>query len=317
MSPGSRNRAFPEEQDRLIAKKPFLDLRARMLQSIRAFFVGRGYLEVETPQLITAPTPEVHIDAIPVGTRYLHTSPELAMKRLLAAGYTRIFQVCKCFRQGEHGRLHLPEFTLLEWYHSGIDYRGLMEECKSLIIEVSVGCGGGEKITYQGHIIELLGPWDRVSVSQAFDRYASISMKASLEQGIFDEVMVREIEPCLGMTRPTFLYDYPAPLGALARLKRQEPELAERFEIYLGGMELANGFSELTDVQEQRIRFERDRQARRNLGKPLYPMPERFLAALKHMPDAAGIALGVDRLTMILADRAQIDDVVCFAPEDL
>ncbi len=316
MSPGSKNE-FLNERQRLAGRRHYLWLRAKTIQSIRRFFVEHDYLEVETPQIIPAPPPEPHIDAIPTGALYLHTSPELYMKRMLSAGYPKIFQIGKCFRQDERGALHLPEFTLLEWYKVGIDYIALMEECEELILSVCRDLGMGQKIESQGKIIDLKRPWERISVSESFNRYTHLTPDTALEQGVFDEVMVTEIEPCLGMTAPVLLYDYPAPLAALARLKKGNPKLAERFEIYIAGLELANGFSELVDAKEQRLRFEEHRRQRSNLGKQAYPMPERFLKSLGHMPEAAGIALGVDRLVMILAGRSKIDDVVSFTPEEL
>ncbi len=301
----------------MASRSQHLWIRARTIQSIRRFFVERDYLEVETPHLIPAPPPEPHIDAVGSGTLYLHTSPELCMKRLLAAGYPKIFQICRCFRHGERGDLHIPEFTLLEWYEAGIDYITLMEECERLILSVSHDIRGTKKIHHHGMEIDLKAPWERISVSEAFGRYARMTPETALEQGVFDTVMVEEVEPHLGVTRPTFVYDYPAQLAALARLKRESPGFAERFEIYIAGLELANGFSELIDAKEQRERFKKDRQRRKSRGKQIYPMPERFLQALEHMPEAAGIALGVDRLVMILAGRSRIDDVVAFTPEEL
>ena len=317
MSPGSKNRFFPEEQKRLANRKNHLWLRARLVHEIRRFFLERNYLEVETPLLIPAPPPEVHIDVIRAGDRYLHPSPELCMKRLLAAGYSRIFQISKCFRNGERGSLHLPEFTLLEWYQTGIDYRILMQECEALIVSVSKGIGIGDRVDYRGKAIDLSPPWERISVVEAFSRYASLDMETAFKKGCFDEVMVQEIEPNLGVTKPTLLYDYPASLAALARLKPDNPEFAERFEIYISGLELANGFSELTDPQEQRARFEKDQLKRLQTGKEVYPTAEKFLKSLEYMPEAAGIALGVDRLAMIFSDSPKIDDVVSFTPEEL
>ena len=317
MSPVSKNRFLPEEQKRLAKRKKALWLRARLVQEIRRFFIERNYLEVETPQLISAPPPEVHIDVIRAGDRYLHPSPELCMKRLLSAGYTRIFQISKCFRGGERGSLHLPEFTLLEWYRTGIDYKILMEECEALIRSISKGIGAGETFFSRGMEIDLSPPWERISVVNAFERYASLNMETALRKKCFDEVMVQEIEPNLGVNNPVFLYDYPASLASLARLKPDRPELAERFEIYMAGLELANAFSELTDSKEQRARFERDQIKRHKSGREVYPTAEKFLKSLEYMPEAAGIALGVDRLTMIFADTAKIDDVVSFTPEEL
>ena len=317
MSPGSKNRFFPQEQKRLANRKNHLWLRARLVHEIRRFFLERNYLEVETPLLIPAPAPEVHIDVIHAGDCYLHPSPELCMKRLLSAGYPRIFQISKCFRNGERGSLHLPEFTLLEWYRTGIDYKILMQECEALIVSVSEGIGTGDRVDYRGKAIDISPPWEKISVVEAFNHYASLDMETAFKKGCFDEVMVQEIEPNLGVTKPTLLYDYPASLAALARLKPNNPEFAERFEIYISGLELANGFSELTDPQEQRARFEKDQLNRRQSGKEVYPTAEKFLKALEYMPEAAGIALGVDRLAMIFSDSPKIDDVVSFTPEEL
>jgi lysyl-tRNA synthetase class 2 len=281
------------------------------------FFVERGYLEVETPQLIPAPAPEVHIDAVSTDAGYLHTSPELCMKRMLAAGFSRIFQISKCFRADERGERHLPEFCLLEWYRTAIDYSALMEECRELLLYVAAHLDSDGKISYQGKEIVIKGPWKKISVNDAFDRYASVTLKEALEKKCFDEVIVNEIEPRLVSEGPVFLYDYPASLAALARRKPDDPRFAERFEIYIAGLEVANGFSELTDTKEQRDRFEREIQNRLDLGKSCYPMPEKFLASLEKMPEAAGVAVGVDRLAMIFSDTSRIDDVVTFTPEEL
>jgi lysyl-tRNA synthetase class 2 len=317
MSPGSNNNSFPPAGGRLAAKKPFLLLRSRIIQAIREFFFAKGYLEIETPLLIPAPAPELHIDAVQAGDLFLHTSPELCMKRLLAAGYEKIFQICHCFREGERGSIHLPEFTLLEWYRSGTDYRGLMDECEELLLSLSRKLGYREKIRYQGQEVDLRSPWPRLSVKEAFRRHADMAVEEAMATGSFDEIIVTRIEPHLGFPRPTFLYDYPASLAALARTKQKEPESAERFELYVAGVELANAFSELTDPREQKRRFERDTADRRRLGKKTYPLPDKFLEALASMPPSAGIALGVDRLVMIFADQKSIDSVVTFTPEDL
>ena len=297
--------------------KPLLLLRARILQCIREFFITRDYLEVETPQLITAPAPETHIDSISVHGRYLQTSPELCMKRLLALGVTKIFQIARCFREGERGELHLPEFSLLEWYRTGIDYHFLMEECETLFLFLSKRLNMGTRLRYGDVDIDLEAPWERLSVQTAFERYASVSLDHALNNHHFDQTMVEEIEPRLGIKKPAFLYDYPASLAALARLKPGTPSIAERFEIYMGGIELANGFSELNDAHEQRKRFEKELKERARLGKHVSPMPERFLKALQNMPEAAGIALGLDRLVMIFGDVRTIDEVVAFTPEEV
>ncbi|MGD9281038.1 MAG: EF-P lysine aminoacylase EpmA [Desulfobacterales bacterium] len=294
-----------------------LTIRARVIQAIRKFFIKRDYLEIETPVRIPAPAPEAHISAIESEDWVLQTSPELCMKRLLASGYRRIFQICKCFRQAERGRLHLPEMTLLEWYRADSDYQDMMNECEALIISVAQKMGKKKGIVYEGEEIRLTPPWPRISVSDAFDRFGSISLERALAKDQFDEIMVTEIEPALGQSRPVFLYDYPACRGASARLKPQDRRYAERFELYIGGLEICNAFSELTDSTEQRGRFERDRDYRQKSGNPVYPMPEKFLASLGNMPAAAGNALGIDRLVMFFTDSKQIDEVVAFTPEEL
>ncbi|MBP1752075.1 MAG: tRNA synthetase, class [Geobacteraceae bacterium] len=272
---------------------------------------------MDTPLRIPAPAPESHIDAIPSGTWFLHTSPELCMKRLLASGFERIFQICPCWREGERGNLHLPEFTMLEWYRSGSDYRDLMDECESLLTGIAPLAGHGGTICFRGCSINLALPWERITVQEAFTRYAAVSMEEALEGDCFDEVMVTDIEPRLGISRPTFLLDYPAERGALARLREDDPTVAERFELYAGGLELANAFTELTDPVEQRLRFHHEESFRRSMGKSPYPVPEKFLVELSSMPPAAGIALGIDRLIMLLTDAETIDEVVSFTPEEL
>jgi lysyl-tRNA synthetase class 2 len=239
------------------------------------------------------------------------------MKRLLAAGYPRIFQICHCWREGERGSRHIPEFTMLEWYRAGTDYQGLMEETEALIQSVARRLGRRGRLAYGGRKIALASPWPRVTVSEAFTRYAHTAMAAALTQGLFDEMMVRDIEPQLGLDKPAFLYDYPAERGSLARLRPDDPSVAERFELYIAGLELANGFSELNDADEQRARFLHEEAYRRSLGKRPYPTAEKFLEELRDMPAAAGIALGVDRLVMVFVGAATIDDVVAFPPEEL
>ncbi len=302
---------------RLASRQKALQQRARLIQAMRRFFIEQGYLEVETPYRIPAPAPESHIDAVVSGPWFLHTSPELCMKRMLAAGYEKIFQICRCWREGERGSKHIPEFTLLEWYRSGCDYLGLMEECQKLIQTVASAIGLGEKIIYREHEIDLAKPWERISVKEAFRCYSQISMAEALERNLFDEIMVQDIEPRLGIGKPTFIYDYPAQRRAMARLKQEDQTVAERFELYIGGLELANAFSELIDAEEQRSHFLQENINRHTLGKPTYPIPEKFLAELDNMRPSAGIALGVDRLVMVLLNIATIDEVVSFTPEEL
>jgi lysyl-tRNA synthetase class 2 len=299
------------------ARAPALKKRARIIQAIRAYFINEGYLEVETPVRIPAPAPETHIDAPQSGTHFLHTSPELAMKRLVAAGYERIFQICRVFREGERGRNHLPEFTMLEWYASGSDYNDLMVECESLLSYIGEALGLGGTLSCGPCTIDLSVPGERVGVHDAFARYTDVTADRALAEGNFDLLMAERIEPRLGMERATFLIDYPIECASLAAANPEDPTRAQRVELYLAGTELANGFTELTDPVEQRARFEKEREARSARGAPLYPMPEPFLADLEQMPPCAGMALGIDRLVMLFSGANSIDEVVAFTPEEL
>ncbi len=288
-----------------------------MIAAIRGFFGQQGYLEVETPIRIPAPAPETHIDAQEAGDWYLQTSPELCMKRLLAQGFSKIFQICKCFRKGERGNRHLPEMTLLEWYTAGENYAHMMRQCEALVTHVLRSVNLPPDLSYQGRSIDLSPPWQHLSVEEAFRKFGGCAMQAALQEDRFDEIMGLAIEPHLGWGKPTLLYDYPAACGALARLKPGQPHLAERFELYIGGLELCNAFTELNDPVEQRQRFAAESEQRRVAGKALYPVAEPFLQALSRMPPATGNALGVDRLVMLLCDTKCIDDVVTFTPEAL
>ncbi|MGD8990234.1 MAG: EF-P lysine aminoacylase EpmA [Desulfobacterales bacterium] len=294
-----------------------LRLRACIIEATRQFFRSNGYLEVETPVRLPAPPPEAHIEAVTSGNWFLQTSPELCMKRMLAEGFPQLFQICKCFRQAERGHRHLPEMTLLEWYRTECTYLDLMKECEAFITHVAHQTGSGVILGYQGLHIQLAPPWPRIAVKDAFEKFASSPLEEALQNDQFDEIMVTQIEPRLGRSQPVFLVDYPACRAALAKLKPEDSRYAERFELYIGGLEICNAFSELIDPVEQRARFEHERDQRRKTGKPVYPMPEPFLTALKDLPPAAGNALGIDRLIMLFADTQKIDDVVAFTPEAL
>lgn len=296
-------------------KTDLLQRRARIIKEIRNFFDQSGYLEVETPVLIPAPAPEIHIDPIPSRSWYLQTSPELNMKRLLASGFPRIYQICHCFREGERGRYHLPEFTMLEWYLVKGDYTILMEECEKLITHIADRlCPGGE-LPYRGERIELTPPWERLSLREAFKMFAPVTLDEAVYAEIFEEILVEFIEPNLPKNKPVFLYDYPLCTAPLAKAKGNDPVCGERFELYMGGLELINGMTELTDPDEQKKRFITCENRRRKLGKPPLALPETFLRDLKAMPPSAGAALGVDRLVMVLTGAGTIDEVVAFTPE--
>ena len=302
--------------NKLLLKKN-LELRAKIIQAIRNFFVKNGFLETETPCRIPAPAPETNIDAFSSGSWFLQTSPELCMKRLIASGYSKIFQICKCFRMNERGSRHLTEFTMLEWYFTCKNYFDMMGQCEELIKFIAINTGSGSFIKYQGKKIDLENPWKKITVENAFKKFASVSMGDAILSNRFDEIMALEIEPALGFEKPVFLYDYPAQAGSLARLKQENSQFVERFELYICGIELCNAFGELTDPVEQKKRFEKERQDRKLAGKKAYPMPKKFLDALKYMPKTSGNAMGIDRLVMLFTDSAQIDDVICFTPEEL
>ncbi|MGH2461161.1 MAG: EF-P lysine aminoacylase EpmA [Chloroflexota bacterium] len=324
-------------------------VRERMIDAMRAFFKRGGYHEVETPLLVRCPGMEPYLDVFQTpwttarGERflgYLTTSPEYAMKKLLAAGIGPIFQICKSFRNGEEvSALHNPEFTILEWYRPHADYTDLMRECEELLRQVShvVQPGDGDILTYQGARIDLGSPWERLTVREAFRRYAevdlandsdrlvevartkgySVDARTTWEQA-YHQIFLNEIEPRLGRPTPTILYEYPIAMAALARPSPSDPTVAERFELYLAGIELANAFGELTDAGEQRRRLQTERAERQRLGKALYELDEDFLAALAvGIPPSAGIALGVDRLAMLFADVASIHEVLWFSADEL
>lgn len=264
---------------------------------------------MDTPIRLPSLIPEAHIEPVACGSWFLQTSPELCMKRLLAAGEARIFQICKCFRAHERGKRHLEEFTMLEWYRSGCDYFDLMADCRELFAFLA------ETLDISPPGCSLTSPWQRLTVEEAFRKYAGIGLGEVMASGDFDEILVQRVEPFLGLKSPLFLYDYPAELASLACLKKSNNSLAERFELYIKGLELANGFSELTDPVAQRLRFAGEQELCRKEGKPFQPMPEKFLADLAEIGQAAGIALGIDRLAMVFLGKDNINEVVAFPPD--
>ncbi|WP_321392807.1 EF-P lysine aminoacylase EpmA [uncultured Desulfuromusa sp.] len=297
----------------LARKLQTLEKRARIIQQIRAFFITHHFLEIETPHRIPANAPELNIDAVPSADWFLQTSPELCMKRLLAAGYPNLFQICRCWRDGERSNTHLPEYSMLEWYRSHCDYRQLMADCESLLSHLS----SDQEITWQGQTINLSSPWPRITIADAFLQFSSIPLAEALATDEFDSVIAFEIEPNLPKNKPVFLIEYPVEHASLARKKTSAPTVAERFELYIGGLEIANAFSELTDPIEQQQRFRDEESQRRKQGKCPYPNPEPFIKELTTLPPSAGIALGVDRLIMLFCDINIIDDVVSLTPEQL
>ncbi len=303
------------EQISLDRKRSRLAMRASVLQSIRGFFQEKGFLEVQTPTRTWAPAPESHIEPIPLlEGGCLITSPELHMKRLLAAGYEKIFQICTVFRRGERGHRHHPEFTLLEWYRLHSDQAALQEDCEGLLQFVCRAVHRESGWKYGGNWLDVNAPWEKWTVREAFLRYAGHDPLTQWNQDTFEEVLVQKVEPNLGFPAPCFLTHYPAFQAALAKMSAHDSSTCERFELYWAAIELANGFSELTDAMEQRRRFESVLKEREKADLPSYAMPEKFLKSLEVLKPCAGIALGVDRLVMLLADAPSLDDVVAFPP---
>ncbi|MBI2836164.1 MAG: EF-P lysine aminoacylase GenX [Chloroflexi bacterium] len=305
------------ERRRLARLKPNLERRALIFDLTRSFFRQQGFLEVDTPVRMPEIAPESHI--IPFGSEgwYLSTSPELHMKRLITAGYEKIFQFGRCFRKGERGRWHNPEFTMLEWYRVGAGYLEMIRDTEQLIATITRELCGSLKIPYQGHEIDLAPPWPEVTVREAFLRSAGWDPVVRLDPARFDADLVTKVMPAFPSDRPTVPLDYPAALGSLARLKPDNPAVAERAEVFIGGLELANAFSELTDLAEQRKRFKEEvRQIRQMLGQKR-AMPQKFLRALRRLPECGGIALGMDRLVMLFCDADSIDQVMPFAMDDI
>ncbi len=310
-----------------------LALRARLLTRIRAFFAERGVLEVETPLLARAATTDPSLASLTTHYTgpgfakglplYLHTSPEFPMKRLLAAGSGSIYQLCKVFRDGEAGRLHNPEFTMLEWYRVGFDQHQLMDEVAALVshvLEARIAPHTVEKLSYRDAFLRYAGIDPHIANIQtlaASARQHKISIPNGMPQDDIDPwrdlLLTHIIEPQLDRDGMAFLYDYPASQAALAYVRDENPPIGERFELYIEGIEIANGFHELGNAEEQRRRFERDLEQRRKQGLPMVPMDEQLLAALNHgLPECSGVALGVDRLVMLAAGATSIEEVLAF-----
>jgi elongation factor P--(R)-beta-lysine ligase len=330
--------------------------RAELLRSLRAGLDARGYLEVETPIAVAVSGQEPHLRSFetvftpdrPVprggveGARrlHLHTSPEYAMKRLLARGFGRIWQLARVFRDGELSPAHNPEFTLLELYAAPGSAETVMADLEQLVAQAArARCGSATAPARQGHgrgakgpALDLTPPFERLTCHDAFERYAGFDplpldadaiAQAARTVGIrpaagaswddvFAQVLLERIEPALGLSRPTFLTEYPASQAALAKLVPGDARVAQRFELYAAGLELANGFTELNDAREQRRRLEAEQRERARLGRAVFPLDERFLGALPEMPDAGGVAVGVDRLLMLLTGAREIADVLLF-----
>jgi lysyl-tRNA synthetase class 2 len=297
-----------------------LEQRAAILRAVRSFFDARGFLEVETPVVVPSPGLDLHLDAFALANspspRFLATSPEYHMKRLLAGGLERIYQIGHCFRRGEEGARHQPEFTMLEWYRAFAGSSEVMQDTEELVAHTAhVVLGTTRLRSRDGATIELEPPWERLTVDEAWIRYAGVRVDEVLpDEDRFFLLFAERVEPQLGRERPTFLTEWPASMASLARLLPDRRDRADRFEAFVDGLELCNGFGELVDAAEQRARLERDREVRTARGLPVYPIDERFLAALEEgIPPSGGNALGFDRLVMLLTGARTIDDVVTFS----
>jgi lysyl-tRNA synthetase class 2 len=336
------------DRDRYTDRRPFLLARGRILSALRDWFRKRGFLEVETPALQVSPGNEVHLHAFAAGLvtpagdvlpRYLHTSPEFACKKLLAAGEPRIFSFARVFRNRERSALHHPEFTMLEWYRANEPYEALMEDCAAILVETAKAAGSLQ-LHWKSRTADPYAAPDRVSVAAAFQKHAGIDLMPTLRDAepdtaklvaaatsagvqvanddtwsdVFSRVLVERVEPHLGLGRPTILEGYPRPEAAWAEAA-DDPRLAKRFELYACGVELANGFAEITEAAEQRRRFEEAMAERQRRYGERYPIDEDFLAALAAMPPASGIALGFDRLVTLATGAARIEQVM-WAPVD-
>ena len=324
-----------------------LEARAEIRRAVRSWFEGQGFLEVETPARVPSPGQEVHLEAIPAGDqRFLITSPEYHMKRLVAAGLPRIVQICRCWRGGERGSHHEPEFTMIEWYRAGASLEVIARDCEALVevaaraadrwpvVDVPARRGRDGK----RERLAVESPFERLAVREALSRFAGIGLRgdesvaelrvlatragcnlgtATTWDDAFFQIFLDRVEPKLGRDRPTFVCDWPLPLAALARRKPDDPLTVERFELYAGGLELANAFGELCDPVEQRARFVAEAELRRQQGRAVYPIDEKLLAALADMPPTSGVAMGFDRLVMLVTGADSIRDVMAFADDEV
>ncbi len=334
-----------------------MEKRSAIIAAVREFFRSRGFLDVETPIMVSHPGMEPNLD--PFATKlkdetgrarpaYLITSPEYSMKKLLAAGFERIFEITKTFRDGEPwGGSHNPEFTMIEWYRANADYLSMMKDTEEMVWAAAVAVGAPSPLAYQGLSVDLTPPWPRLTTAEAFERFTGLDLGRGIDDpewfraavsskgceikpgdcfdDVYFKIFLRDIEPRLGMpepgsakpARPVILCEYPRSMAALARLKKADPRYAERFEAYCLGLELGNAFSELNDAAEQRRRLEEESGLRRAAGKAPWAIDEQFVEAVGKMPDSAGIAFGLDRLVMLLTDARDIRDVLFFPANDI
>lgn len=334
--------------DNFMQKRTNLQKRGQVIKAIRGYFDDAGFDEVQTPVLQVCPTIDMHIHAFATDLQgvdlkvkkklYLQTSPEFDMKKLLTAGMEQIYQICPVFRNAEGSKRHSPEFTMIEWYRANADYTDIMRDCEA-VLQACAKAVNIKEYRYKDHVCDPYQDFERLSVVEAFARYADINLVDYLgdKEGflnqvsalgihtakddewddLFFRVMDAKIEPFLGMERPTILMDYPVSMASLSKKKENDPRFAERFELYVCGIELANAFSELTDADEQQKRYDIDMAEKKRLYGEHYPMDQEFIEALKHgMPQSGGIALGVDRLVMLATGAEEIKDVL-WAPVNI
>lgn len=305
-------------------KRPFLQARAKILAAIRGWFADQGFIETDVGAIAPSPGAETHLHAFAVDGGYLHTSPEFAMKQLLAAGETKIYRLGAAYRAGDRGVLHAPEFTLLEWYRAGAPYEAVMDDCAALVA-CAAGAIGVDTLRWRDVAADAFAAPEKVTVACAFaaragadvfaaDAFAAFGREGDTWSDRFSQALVSRVEPHLGHGVMTLLTEYPIEEAALARPCPHDARVAERFELYACGVELANGYGELTDAAEQRRRFDAAMAEKQKRYGERWPAPEAFLDALAHMPPASGCALGVDRLVMLLTRARRIDDVLWSAP---
>lgn len=326
-------------------------LREKVYQAIRSYFAREGFHEIETPLLIARPPAESYLDVFTTtlfdrsrrqSPMYLSTSPEVPLKKLMVAGVGNCYSLTKSFRNMEtQSSFHNPEFTILEWYRVGATYMDIMEDCEKLVSHIWTSIRGkaSSLLVYQGKRVDISTPWERITVSEAFSKWAGVPFDAFLNESeartiarakgyrvekqttweeLFNQIFLNEVEGHLGRGRPTILYDFPAAMGALARKKRSDPRFAERFEFYIEGLELGDCYGELTDADEQEMRFKKELDEIKRLGKTPYDYDHDFIDALRMgLPESSGIAVGVDRLLMLFADVTDIADVLFFPAKEL
>jgi len=304
-----------DDYNRLARLAPNLKRRASIYDAIRAFFKEHDFLEIETPSRAPDIAPEPNIEPFKSEEWFLAASPELHMKRLLAAGYDKLFQFSHCFRKGERGLWHNPEFVLLEWYRKGFGYLSIIRDMEQMVQSIAGKLGMGNTITYQGRVIDITPPWPRATVRDAYIKAAGWDPVTTYDPARFDVDFIAKVLPSFAFDRPTVLLDYPAAAASLARLKPEDPRVAERAEVFIGGLELANAYSELTDAHEQALRFRKALDEIYRERGTMMPLPDKFLEAVRRLPDCGGIALGIDRLVMLFCDAPSIDDVMAFTSD--